>query len=672
MRRFREDDSSRTRECFPPMSAQEPEGRACSGDPAGSSHQQFEKLIEVISRSQHAYRELIDSLDQALFTVTLQGEIRVANLRLSEILGAPFQDFIGHSLAEFVESPTLQEAESALPTLLKRGVWSGTLPVKLKKDEMLRYYSCWFQAVMDGDKVTSVTGWVRDITERLEIEKQLHEEREFTRRLVDFFPDMIAVVDHDGRFIYVSEHSREILGIPPQEFIGRAAGEQGPAESLAGIGQVLEKVMSRRQSSGQVEFRAQHADGSWRTLRATASPMFDAEGNHAGAVASVRDVTEAKIAEQQLVEKEKFAAMGQMLAGAAHELNNPLTAILGISELIRDKCEEGLERRQADLIFQQARRAAGIVQSLLVFSRPSAAERSRLNLADIVQEILHSLRDEFAGGKIQVEFSPPRDLPVIEGDRRQLRQVFLNILKNAQQAISAGRASGTIRISLSQAGPRVCATIMDDGPGISSDHLGKVFDPFFSTKRPGGGSGMGLTISLAIVREHGGTIEAESAPGGGAVFHLYFPVPAAGAVPAAPKPAARGASDLSGHSVLVVDDEEGIREIVCEGLRARGMKVDTAESCEDALSLLAAGSYEIVLCDFNLSGMSGERFFEQIRGKHGDSAPRFVLMTGELLDAPRAEELQRHGAVILQKPFDLRKLAELLSGMLETRPAGVP
>jgi PAS domain S-box-containing protein len=755
-----------------------------------ASERQFEKLAQAISRSQHNYRELIDSLDQALFTISLQGEIKVANLRMAEILGASFQELIGRPLSDFMESPTMAEARAAMPALIAKGNWAGTLPVILKKDEEHRYFSCWLQAVTEHGQIVSVTGWARDITaqheaeirfaelfdslgegilfvtpegrlldanpalvrmlgydtkeelqtinfrdlyddpsardaihrdlaakgsihsreivlrrkdgkkihcltsgfairdasgravrlqgtivditERLEIEKRLHREQEFSRRLVENFPDLIAVVDREGRFTYISDQVKGVLGRSPDEFIGGRWGARAGAEDQAKIDDLFKRVIRGNESRAQVEFRAPHADGSWRDLVLTARPLFDERGEISGVVTSARDVTEERQREQQLAQNEKFTAMGQMMAGAAHELNNPLTAILGISDLLRERATDENTRRQVDLILKQARRAAGIVLNLLAFSRPSAQGHLRLNLKSVVEEALQIENALLTQKNIRVKLEAPAELPSVEGDRRLLAQVFSNLIANAEQSISAARNGGSLDISISCEGGRTCVTFADDGPGIAPENIGKIFDPFFTTKRPGGGAGLGLTLSLAVVKEHGGTIEVVSGPGSGATFRVFFPVCADKLTVDAPSPSATPAPPsesniLEGHSVLVVDDEESIREILSEGLSKRGMNVHSVDSSEAALTYLSQNECEVILCDFNLPGISGDLLFEKLLAQRNGSPPRFVFMTGELVDPPTISRYREKGARILQKPFPITTLAALLTELLPSR-----
>lgn len=883
---------------------------------------QFEKLAELIARSQQGYRALIDSLDQALFTLSLKGEVRVANLRLAEILGVAFPDLIGHPLTEFIESPTLADVEQSLPAFLKFGTWSGKIPVRLKSDKEIRHFECWLQAVAENGEISSVTGWARDvtkeheaelrfselfeslsegiifstpegkildanpalvrmlgyeskqelqnhhasdiypsseeraemigeleatgyvhnrpltlrrkdgkhlhcftsgfairdasgrpvrlqgivvdITEKTEIEKRLHREQELRRRMIANFPDLIIVLDREGRFTFVSEQVKQIFGRTPAEYLGAQIGARANPEDRAKLQNMVESIFSGQSARATLEFNAPHTDGSWRTLLATAGPVYDENGKITAVVTSARDITEARKIEkqlhtqqefarklvecfphlivvldrerrftfvservrdvlgvppeayvgkkigqriddenqrkllemhddiisgrrrqvqteiqarhadgsqraiqihasplydekgeitgmvssglditesrrieQQLVQKEKFASMGQMMVGAAHELNNPLTAILGVSDLLRERATDDTMRRQVDLVLKQARRAAMIVQNLLAFSRPVTLGRSKLNLAEIIREVLAADKANLDQKRISVALDAPNDLPLVEGDRKLLKEVFSNIIANAEQAIAAGRDNGTLRITLGVVGLNVCAAFEDNGIGIPPESIGKIFDPFFTTKRTGGSSGLGLTICLAVVKEHGGRIETESQPGSGATFRIVLPMPGDSSEEPKTAPAASGKSALAGsdvlrgHRAIIVDDEESISEIVQEALSARGMKVEAFGTSEAALKFLAANECDVVVCDFNLPGMSGEQFFQRLRTQNPAKMPRFVFMTGDLFDAATVERYQRAGASILQKPFHVAALAALLADLLKQQPTPV-
>jgi two-component system NtrC family sensor kinase len=251
-------------------------------------------------------------------------------------------------------------------------------------------------------------------------------------------------------------------------------------------------------------------------------------------IISVRDVTIEKRLEQQIIQSERLAAMGQMIGGFAHELNNPLTSILGMAELLQEGDASEGAHKQIAILHQQARRAAEIVQNLQYFARPPVPGRSQVDLNELVQRTVQMQAYPLRKSNITVDFLPEPAMPPVEADPNQLMQVFLNLLLNAEQAIRESREKGTIRVRIGRQPDSVWIVFQDDGPGIAPENLAHIFDPFFTTKRPGRGTGLGLSIRKTVLREHGGNIEAASAPGGGAAFTITLPLTAAaGSAPAA-------------------------------------------------------------------------------------------------------------------------------------------
>ncbi|HEV2196620.1 MAG TPA: PAS domain S-box protein [Candidatus Acidoferrum sp.] len=729
------------------------------------SDRQMDQLFEMISKSQQGYRDLIDSFDDLLLAVTLDGRIRAANRSFSDLVETPFQEIIGKPISEFVQEGSGQEEEllkRSMPRFLERRHWTGVLQVRLKNQKSPFYFDCVVHAMMRGENIHGITvlardvsalrrnetrftelfetlqegiyittpdgrildvnpalvrmlgyeskddllkrqvpeilldpaerkalmqqaetqplvagreitllrkdggsivvlntvaavrdnagkvvryqGAVMDITERREIERRLRQQQEFARRLVDNFPDMILVLDTNSQYTFVSPRCREILGYEPAELAALGFGHYVHPEEMPTVRMLYDDIVAARRTYESLEVRVRRRQGDWRRILFNFSPLSDEKGSIEGVVLSGRDVTDIKRLEEQLIQAEKLAAMGQMLAGVAHELNNPLTAVLGVTELLRERA--GLDEsfaRQLDLTHRQARRAARIVQNLLEFSRPASAQKKLLDVNNLIERTLQLHEHSLRRNSIEVDFRPDTSLPGIMGDANQLIQVFLNLVTNAEQAIREVRESGRLQIRPGRSGDRISITFQDDGVGIRPEALPRIFDPFYTTKRPGGGTGLGLSICMSIVREHGGLIEAEALPAGGSVFTVTLPpapveksssekvdaptaplesavssssaVDLRGAAPAgAPVPAAPGhgsmdsanapsasaksvgphattamsssAEILKGRSVLVLDDEESLRSLLQEGLSGQGLRVDCAATAEDALGLI--------------------------------------------------------------------------------------
>jgi PAS domain S-box-containing protein len=767
----------------------------------GHDADQLDQLFSLISRSQQGYRDLIDTFEDLLFSVSNDGKILTVNRSFADLLGLSFSDVVGRSMDEFFDLPEASDRatlEQWLPRFIQRRRWTGVVRARVKQTGALRYFDCVLHAIVRDDVVHGISGFARDVTkeresetrftelfqtlregvylasvddritevnpalaqmlgyeskeellnreiaslysksedraeeqkqlddlgflrahevtlkhrkdgrdvvavhttaairdpagkfvryqgtfvdvtEQREMERRLHREQEFAGRLMDSFPDLVIALDSEGRYTFVSPQIFEILGFTPEELIGkRMGGRTDPADRTAMI-EMFDDLIFKRLSEGQIEYRTQHKNGAWRMFRASARPLHDETGRITGVIASARDITDQQRLQQQLIQSERLAAMGQMIAGVAHELNNPLTAILGVTELLRDQSTDENAARQLDLAHRQARRAAHIVQSLLVFSRPSTPRSTLLHLPDLLQRTLQLHEHSLRANHIQVDLAARPDLPTVLGDSNQLTQVFLNLIVNAEQAIREVRERGTLRIRLGVVGERVLITFQDDGVGIRRELLPRIFDPFFTTKRPGRGTGLGLSICMAIVREHNGDISAQPLPDGGSVFTVSLPVcteSVALAEPSTPPVSAgrvgipeASASPLGRKKILVVDDEESILELVTDSLGARGCFVDRAATSERALELAGRNSYDVILCDLNLGSGSGkvvsgfdlhDRILEKLAARPGPR-PFFIFMTGDLVDAAVGEQAGREGNHFLQKPFRITELLALLN-----------
>ncbi|HVH71457.1 MAG TPA: ATP-binding protein, partial [Candidatus Dormibacteraeota bacterium] len=370
----------------------------------------------------------------------------------------------------------------------------------------------------------------------------------------------------------------------------------------------------------------------------------------------------------------------------------------------------------------QARRAARIVQNLLEFSRPASPQKKLLDVNNLVERTLQLHEHSLRRNNIEVDFRPDTGLPGIIGDANQLIQVFLNLVTNAEQAIREVRESGRLQIRPARSGNRISITFQDDGVGIRPEQLPRIFDPFYTTKRPGGGTGLGLSICMSIIREHGGLIEAEALPAGGSAFTVSLPpapvekssaekpdvhpAPSESAAPAvspsngsaasanvapnfAPNPApnsekiaasmtsravAPNAEILKGRSVLVLDDEESLRQLLQEGLSSQGLRVDCAATAEEALALMQGAprdprrpAYDILLCDLHLSAggyfVDGREATARLLAGSGLQKPAVIYMTGDLRD-PGQDAPARGDPFFLQKPFRISEVLALFRELL--------
>jgi len=467
------------------------------------------------------FTELFETLQEGVYFSTPEGKLLDGNAALVRVLGYESKDELLALDPKALNSDPNQNPVLGRTADDQGGVRAREITLRRKGGSLATFLDS-SRAVWDtAGKIVRYQGTLVDVTERREMEKALRRQEEFQRDLLESFPDLILVVDLDERYSFVSSRVRDLLGYTPEELLKKKveARQDYSAELLT----LVRDLIAGRQQFGTCECGARHRDGSWRTMRASASPLFDAESKVSGVIVSVRDITMEKKLEQQIIQSERLAAMGQMIGGFAHELNNPLTGILGMSELLQDSQPAEATRKQLEMLQQQARRAVEIVQNLMYFSRPPAPGKAAIDLGELVQRTLHLHAYSLRKSNITVDFLRESSIPSVTGDAHQLMQVFLNLILNSEQAMREVRDRGTLRIRMEKRDKSVAVIFQDDGPGIPPDILPNIFDPFYTTKRPGRGTGLGLSICKAILREHNGNVEAASGPGGGAVFTVTLP-----------------------------------------------------------------------------------------------------------------------------------------------------
>jgi two-component system NtrC family sensor kinase len=369
--------------------------------------------------------------------------------------------------------------------------------------------------------------------------------------------------------------------------------------------------------------------------------------------------------QDQLLQAGRLSAVGQLVSGVAHELNNPLSVVIGYGQLLLSRGVPEDARRPLEAIVAQGARMAKIIQSLLLFSRQRKPERRPVDLANVIPQILNLRETQLALSGIRVETEFGADVPCAEGDAHQLQQVVLNLILNAEQAILGrgvgGRRTGDhIRITTStrQTGDttRVVVQVTDNGPGIAPAVLPRVFEPFFTTKQVGDGAGLGLSVSYGIVEQHGGRLSVESEPGR-TVFTLELPVATSRdpEADAATEPdrrcSGRAAAPGRGRRVLVVDDEAAIVELVTTVLDDQGWRVDAAPGGRAALERLQQVRYDLILSDVCMPEGNGADFYHAAVAQQNDLARRFLFMTGDTANEDAWRVLQSTRVPVLSKPF---------------------
>jgi two-component system, NtrC family, sensor kinase len=375
-----------------------------------------------------------------------------------------------------------------------------------------------------------------------------------------------------------------------------------------------------------------------------------------------------KTTQAQLIQSEKLSGIGEFIAGVAHELNNPLTSVMGFSELLQKAEINPQYKRHLEMIHKSALRCQKIVQSLLGFARRTAPERKAVCLNRLVEAALEMLQYQLRTSNVETILNLEPRLPQAMVDPHQVQQVFLNLINNARQAIEAHQPKGWIKVTTASRGETIRVIIQDNGPGIAEENLSKIFDPFFTTKEVGKGTGLGLSLCYGIIKEHGGMITPRSRPGEGASFIIELPVTHEPGEAAEQTPPVHfdttHVREGVGKRVLVIDDEESILQMVREALTPRGYEVDIASDGASGLQRMSEKQYDVALCDWKMPGLNGQQVYERARALNPALSSRMIFITGDVINERTRKFFEQQNKICLPKPFTIAEFRGAIKKVL--------
>ncbi len=466
----------------------------------------------------------------------------------------------------------------------------------------------------------------------------------------DSLQDLLFIYDIEGRLQKVNKALAKRLGYPPREIIACPTLFNAHFEDVLKL-----PPRSQQWNSKSLEsiFEVQCAD------------VHDHNQNLAGWVYILRDITDRVGLEQQMRQNEKLAALGEMVSGIAHELNNPLTSIVGYAEMLVQSTIPTPEavRNRIRKIGMEADRAALIVQNMLAFVRPPASNQVPLCLNEIIYHVAELRADVLKSHSVELHLVLDQHPPLIKGCPHELQQVLLNLIDNSIHALSGFRKQGNITLCTEGSNEQTLSlSVTDDGHGILPEHKEKLLLPFFTTKRVGEGSGLGLSISYGILRSHGATLQIHSEVGQGAEFKMEFPV-FSHALHVSPEPVTQPQANvthkrqrpevpiLEGLHIAVLDDEILVLELITEMLSDSGHHVSAFNSPTRAFDALAQTDFDIILCDVRMPEMSGMEFYEEIRRRNPSLLSQIMFLTGDVLAPETRTFLETNQCAYLNKPF---------------------
>ena len=544
--------------------------------------------------------------------------------------------------------PGFEVRRAAVAPLRAHGATHGALAVVNRREPFTE---------ADVRLLTSVAAQTAAVLANGRLFQMIRSGKEEWEGTFDALADGIAVLDERGLVRRGNRAFAEMAGAPITE-----VGGLHFVETLFGHSPEVTSLLDsarRGERPGGLTLRSERLG---RALRLNAAPMV--RGEVGGAlVALVEDVTEQKAFEAQIIQHEKMAAVGQLVSGVAHELNNPLTSIAGLSELLLEQAETPVRSREhLRVIHEQAERAGKIVRNLLTFARQGPAELASVDLNDVAQRTVLLIGYELRLREIGLSTELAAHLPLIRGDRYQLQQVVVNLLTNAVQAVSANPAGRPRQVMLRTRldGQQVVLEVEDTGSGVPDELVSQIFAPFFSTKDPGQGTGLGLSLSYNILERHRGTLTVNRGAAGGALFVMSLPsARPSGAASQPAAPSAPVANALGGpgpgRDVLLVDGDPAVRRMLTVLFSSDGHRVEAARDAAHGIELLGERQFDLVIADPRAGVSAGEAFADVLLSRWPAIRDRTILATADV--RPETEEwLKKLGCRYFRKPFNAREL----------------
>ncbi|MGE0717883.1 MAG: ATP-binding protein, partial [Alphaproteobacteria bacterium] len=620
-------------------------------------------------------RESIDNLPLG-FTITGPDDrIVLCNEAYAQSVGWPVEQLIGHSRTDLIDRALkhLQRIDGQPFDSSPAGVERVRARMCRPSNQPIELEFASGQTMVIGSSILGdgSTVCVRtDITEIRRAERAIRESSEIVHRLVDACPIPIKMIRaSDGLILYESPSSRSLYG---------REGESGPAHAFESLVDPADRerfagLLAERGAVDGLELEMRDRDG--RRFWAALSARLIALNGEEVIVSSSFDLTERRAAEAEMArqrealhQSEKLAALGELLAGVAHELNNPLSVVVGQALLLSETTRDPAIAERLAKIGRAADRCVRIVKTFLSMARRRPRRSESIDMSRLAREAVEVTRHALRSSGVELTLRLAPSLPRIEGDPDQIAQVLTNLVFNAEIALREMPAPRRLAITTTARGHgrEVALVVRDNGPGIPAELQARVFEPFFTTRDVGSGTGIGLAFCHRVIESHGGRIRLDSEEGAGATFTILFP--AADAQVAIAEPAGTEAVP-AGRRILVIDDEIDVADVVAQMLRARGDTVEIALSGGEAVHRLGEGGFDAILSDLRMPGLDGERLYGLLSREHPDLASRIGFITGDAMGARAQRFLRTSGRPFLEKPITPADAARLVDAIVEGRAA---
>jgi PAS domain S-box-containing protein len=624
------------------------------------------KMEEALREREERYRTLLETMEEGYYEVDLKGRFIFFNDALRKMHGLPKEEMLGMSNRQYMDEEIAKKVYKIFNQVYKTGQ-----PGKMFEWEIIRNddekavveSSIYLVRNAKGEPV-GFRGITRDITERKQAEEALHKSEEKYRNILQNIEEGYYEVDLAGNFTFFNDSMCQIFGYPRDELMGMNDRQYTDPENAKKLFQAFNRVYKTGEPTKGFDWEIIRKDGTERYIEASVSLRKDSSGKPIGFRGIVRDITEKKRMEEQLLQAEKLRAVGEMASGVAHDFNNALAAILGNTQLLLYTIHDEELKETLKIIEKVAKDSSQTVRRLQDFTRKRVhQELLKVDINSIIKDSIEitkpKWKDEAQSRGICIEMVPNlEEVPYVSGNASELREVVTNMIFNAMEAMPEG---GKIEIRTFKKRRDVSIQISDTGIGIAEEAKKKIFEPFFTTK-PFTNTGLGLSMSYGIVKRFGGEIEVESEVGRGTTFTIMLPIreeeKEEGAPPLTIKEGRKA-------RILVIDDEEFVRSILSRTLAQANHQVTLAEDGEKGVQLFKEGKFDIVLTDLGMPGVSGWEVCRMIK----EMSPHTPvgMITGWGVEESRSK-MEEYGLdFFISKPFDFNQILNVVAETMESK-----
>ncbi|MFC1939974.1 PAS domain S-box protein [Chloroflexota bacterium] len=629
------------------------------------------QMEEVLQQSEDKYRAIFEDPTLANVYFDREGRLALVNQKAAQIIGKPVKDIVGKHVKDVYPAQPNDIYWERVRRALEKGETA-------EHTDFIESTDKWFLTrivpISDASGTTiGALASTRDITEQKQTDTALIESESKYRNLAENLDELVYRCNPKTFFAtYVNKSIEKMYGYTVEEWLKDPTlwdstihpdDKERVFADLAEANKISQPYIH--------EYRILRKDKEVRWVEDHLTWEKDQQGNPVSINGVIYDITERKQTEErekqlnvELNSISRLATVGEMAAGIAHEINNPLTGVVGFSDLLLKKELPEDIRKDVDIIYEGARRIASIIDRMLRFARQIKPETKQVNINDIIETTL-ALRDsEMKIGNINITTELAPDLPFTYADAGLLQQAFLNIILNAEMAMKEAHGKGKLVVKTEKMDNTIRASFKDDGPGIAKENMAKLFNPFFTTRDPDKGTGLGLSICYSIVTQHDGKIYAKSSPGKGATFFVELPIVDKGEQLKLDEPAASESKRKSKASILVVDDDPTVQKFINAVLREEGHEIEVVDNGNDAMKKLESEEYDVILLDIKLPGMSGIEIYEQLQKSSKSLTKKVIFITGDVMSVDTMVFIKSSQTPYIAKPFDTEKLVKEIDRIL--------